>query len=357
MNTITDYIAWRGDLTFASSPMNDVDNYIIAKLGTPDFTHIVPESFTEKSLASVLRTYELLYGEDGDDLGALASEKILPVMRLLPETPRFRELTLSGFRKVIDPGKTKQFSAITIGLPDGRHYVSFRGTDDTLLGWKENLLMSAEPQVEAQRDAAEYLLEAAGHIPGRLVVGGHSKGGNLAVYAAAMAPPEIQDRIATVYSNDGPGFLPDFLETDGYLRIRPKIRLLIPEHSVVGTLLSQSADTVYIRSKRSGIASHDGFVWQVMGPEFLHADGLSESSRVFHDYIAEMTRVMSRDEILAFINDLFRVLESTGAETVTDLTELRLREALRMVKELRKSQEMRKFIKALLDVLKEGLLF
>jgi len=351
MATIRDYILWRGDLTFAADPFNDVDNYIIAKLGTPDLSFLVPSVFQPASLRDVLDSYTRMYGEEGDTLGALTSGQILPAMRQLPDTKRFGELTLSGFRKTIDTGRTEQFSALTVHLPDGRHYISFRGTDDTLLGWKENLLMCVEPVIAAQRSAADYLTEAAAALPGRLIVGGHSKGGNLAVYAAASAPPEVQERIDTVYSNDGPGFLPDFLRTEGYRDIRPKVRLLIPEHSVVGTLLTQDADAVFVKSRRTGIASHDGFAWEVLGPDFVHVPELCRSSRNFHRYIDDMTTAMSDEERRAFIDDFFGLLASTGAETITGLTELRLRDALKLANSLRKSQETRKFLSMLLEVL------
>jgi len=352
VNTIFDYIDWRGDLSFSASPMNDVDNYIIAKLGTPDLTGVVPSGFSDPvSLSEALLFYDTLYGPTGDKLGALTSDRILPAMRLLPNTVRYRELALCGFRKTIDPERTEQFSAVTVKLPDGRYYVSFRGTDDTLLGWKENLLMSVESRVAAQGDAAAYLLEAAENLRGRLVVGGHSKGGNLAVYAASAAPAEVQERIDVIYSNDGPGFLPEYLSSEGYRRIRNKIRLLIPEHSVVGTLLYQDAEPIYVKAKRFGIASHDGFAWQVLGPDFVHVTDLSESSRNFHRYISDLMKAMSPEELRSFINDYFGLLEATGATTITELTELRLKDSLTLAKALRKSKESRRFLSVLFEVL------
>ena len=351
MAVIKDYLAWRGDLSFDSSPFNEVDNYIVAKIGTPDLTGIVPEDAREIPLSLALDLYEAKYGKKGDYLGRLASASIMPVIREAANTVRFRDLKLSGFRRKYAVEETEQFSALTVTLPDGRHYVSFRGTDDTLIAWKENMLMSVEETVAAQRDALAYLDWAAGQYPGELIVGGHSKGGNLAVYAAAKTSPGTQERISAVYSNDGPGFMPDFMQSEGCLRIRPKIKLFLPQHSLVGTLLTQEERCEIVRSLKSGLAAHDGFNWAVLGPRFERCEKLSRGSRVFDESIDSMLEKMSVDERRVFIDDLFEVLGKTGAQTVTDLTEQKLHSTLKLAGSLRKAPEVRKFITALIEEL------
>ena len=349
MAVIKDYLAWRGDLSFESSPFNEVDNYIVAKIGTPDLSGIVPEDAREIPLTLALDLYDAKFGRKGDYLGRLASSSIMPVIREAAQSVRFRDLKLSGFRHKYAVEETEQFSALTVTLPDGRHYVSFRGTDDTLTAWKENMLMAVEETVAAQKDALAYLNWAAEEYPGDLLVGGHSKGGNLAVYASAMTSRETQERISAVYSNDGPGFMPEFLRREGYVRIRPKIKLFLPQHSIVGTLLSQEENFEIVRSVKSGIAAHDGFNWAVLGPRFERCDKLSRGSRVFDDSIDAMVEKMTVDDRRAFIEDLFDVLGRSGAETVTDLTEQRLRSTLKLAGSLRKAPEVRKFITALIE--------
>lgn len=351
MAVITDYLAWRGDLSFENSPFNEVDNYIVAKLGTPDLSGIVPEDAREIPLSLALDLYETKYGKKGDYLGRLASPSIMPVIRDAAKSVRFRDLKLSGFRHKYAVEETEQFSALTVTLPDGRHYVSFRGTDDTLIAWKENMLMSVEGTVAAQKDALTYLNWAGEQYPGELIVGGHSKGGNLAVYASAMTLPETQERISAVYSNDGPGFMPGFMQSEGYLRIKPKIKLFLPQHSIVGTLLTQEEHFEIVRSVKPGLAAHDGFNWAVLGPRFERCEKLSRSSRVFDESIDSMVEKMSVDERRVFIDDLFEVLGKTGAQTITDLTEQKLRSTLKLAGSLRKAPEVRKFITALIEEL------
>ena len=150
-----------------------------------------------------------------------------------------------------------QFAALEVVLDDGTSYIAYRGTDDTIVGWKEDFQLSAGV-VPAQRKAADYLNEVAGNSMRKLWVGGHSKGGNLAVYAAAMCEPNVQERIEVVYCNDGPGFLGTFLTTSGFQRILPKIQRFVPEASVIGMILEHGDEPTVISSSQKGILQHDG---------------------------------------------------------------------------------------------------
>ena len=348
MPHISDYLTEKGNLSFAEEPFNEVDNYVIAKVGTPDYRQVLPEG-ERVPLGEALNTYFSLHGEEGSYLGALASPEINAALRRLPELRRYRDLLLSGYVRRILPVYTEQFSALTVTLPLGWSYVSFRGTDDTLLGWKENFLMSVG-RVEAQTDAAAYLTAAAERLPGALIVGGHSKGGNLAAFAAAMAPPEIQDRILGVYNNDGPGFLPEFYREPGYLRIRPKLHTLLPQNTLVGTLLTREKWAVIVKSSRSGAAAHDGFTWEVQGTRFVRCPTLSPGSRAFEETMDRVLETMDQDQRREFTEELFDALAATGAETVTEVSEKKLLEALEIVGSFRKGTGTKRFV---LEVLRE----
>lgn len=352
MANIQDYLDWRGDITMDFSPFNEVDNYIVSKIGGPDFSGIVPEDTGDILIGEAVATYRELYGDAGSYLGALASPNITKTLFRLPYCERFMSLKLSGYiRKTIE-SETEQFSALTIKLPDGRNYVSFRGTDDTILAWKENFLMSVEDSVAAQRDALEYLKWAAANYTGSFIVGGHSKGGNLAVYAAANASEEIQDRICDVYSNDGPGFLPEFYQNPGYKRIRDRIHTILPRHSLVGTLLSQDENAVVVNDSCRGIGAHDGYTWEVSRTGFVRSKkGLSRSSLSFDESMNTMIRNMNADERKAVIDEIFAIVESTGSSTVTDIVERRWHQAKTMAKTLKNSPEAKKFIASAAELL------
>ena len=260
MPNILDYLTWRGDVPFSVSPPNEVDNYINCKIGTLDFTGIVPENELYVPLPQAVEAYFAAGG--AEKLGALSSPYIAPMVKRLPETVRFREVMLTGFRQVYDEKKTEQFSALTLRLPGGQHYVTFRGTDDTIVGWKEDCLLTVMDEIPAQRDAVEYLTWAASVYPGKIAVGGHSKGGNLAMYAAAMVPESVQERIGNIYNNDGPGFQEKILQTEGYRRIKPRIKTILSQNAMVGTLLWNDCDYTVVKSTAALLGAHDGFTWE-----------------------------------------------------------------------------------------------
>ena len=349
MALISDYLTEKGGIPFSELPFNEVDNYIISKIGSVNFSRLLTEDSTSAPLGEAVPRYFELFGEEGGYLGVLASPAILHVLRRLPELPRYRELELSGYVRRILPAETEQFSALTVTLPGEWSYVSYRGTDDTLLGWKENFLMSVGP-VEAQTDAAAYLSTMAARLPGPLIVGGHSKGGNLAVYASAMASPELQERIRDVYNNDGPGFLPEFYGEEGYRRIRSRIHTLLPQSTLVGTLLTREKWASIVKSSRAGAAAHDGFTWEVRDTAFVRCPGLSRSSRAFEETMDRVLATMGQEQRREFIEELFDALAATGADTVTEISEQKLYKALEIAGSFRKGTGTRRFV---LEVLRE----
>ncbi len=349
MDNIFDYLDWRGDVPFSVSPFNEVDNYIVAKIGCCDFDGIVPADAASVALGDALAAFFERCGSAGAYFGALASPSLVPLLQRLPDAPRFRALRLRAFIRRALPECTEQFSALTVSIPDGTHYVSFRGTDDTLYAWKEDCMMALSGAVPAQRDAADYLVQTAAALDGPLRVGGHSKGGNLAVYAAALADAAIQDRISVVYNNDGPGFDAAFLSSPGYLRVRGKLLTLLPQYSIVGTLLEQDENREIVRSSRFGVAAHDGFNWGVRGTAFLRCTDMSRSSRAFDATMDRLLAEMDMDQRREFIETLFRILSATGAVTLTDINERRLRKALSIARGMAKEKTVSRFVAEVIE--------
>ena len=185
-------------------------------------------------------------------------------------------------------------------------------------------------------------------------MGGHSKGGNLAVYAAASVPAEVQARITAVYNNDGPGFDEAFLASEGYRRIAPRIITLLPQYSIVGTLLTQAESCTIVKSSKPGVAAHDGFNWEVLGTAFLRCEHLSRRSRAFDETMQEMLQRMDQSERAEFIDTFFDLLCADGAVTLTDINEHKLRSALELGRELRKEKTVQRFaVDAAEQMLKE----
>lgn len=344
MANILDYLDWRGDLSFCADPFNEVDNYICSMLGLPDFSMIIPDNQREITLKDALAYYSTLWGKRGDKLGMLASPLVLPLLRKCVETRRFGDVRLSHFVNIIDEDAVEQFSAVCIHLCDGSVYVAFRGTDDTIMGWKEDFLLAVMDTVPAQKDAVSYVETVAAEVDGPLILGGHSKGGNLAVYAAIHISKDIQDRVTAVYNNDGPGFRESVSQTPGYLNIADRVYSILPQHSVVGVLLKQSENPIIVKSSKAGPESHDGFNWELMGREFIRCEDFSRSSRNLEEAIDRAIDGKTQPERQEFVDSFFDLLTATGAKTLTELLGRGKRANLSLLRESRKNPAVHSFV-------------
>ncbi len=353
MMNITNYLDWRGDLSLDAAPFNEVDNFILSQTVNLDYSGIVSGGSERLPISEVVSRYYEKYGEKGNYMGVLMPVATWPLVQQLAGTRRFGSIALSGFVNRVITENTEQFAAVVISLAPDLHYVCFRGTDDTIAAWKENFLMAVSGTVPARADALAYLNWASQAYPGTLIVGGHSKGGNLAVYAAVKAAPDIQDRIAAVYSNDGPGFLPEFFKGDDFLRIADRVHVIMPQYSIVGTFFSQEC-TEIIKSNKSGLYAHDGFNWEVLGNCFVPEAGLSPSSKAFDTAFDDALNKMDDEERSSFINDLFEALTDSGAlTTLTDMTQLKLGQAFEIKKGFSAHPELKAFAQDLIDKMRK----
>lgn len=323
MADILDYIMWRGDLSFACSPLNEVDNLILCRLSYLPMDGIVSESYEEsitisaaarrffakKKLINQLKKSSVIQKED------------FPLLEALAESHRFGSLKLCGYTNHIDYDSEKQFSCITVDLGEDSYFLAFRGTDDTLVGWKEDFNMTFLPVVPAQLDAVSYLEAAAGSLIGSLYLGGHSKGGNLAAYAAVCCPDEVKSRIRTVYLNDSPGFQADMLEDERYKAIRERLQIYVPQSSVVGMMLEHEEGYVVVQSTQHGLFQHDLYTWNVMGTGFVHLETVNAGSHFLDRTLKEWISQLDTEEREFFINTLFDILSVTNAKTLPEMSE------------------------------------
>lgn len=319
MANMLDYLAWRKDVPFSVSPFNEVDGLVLSELMYSDFSGCVPEDGVRVPLSEVRRRF----WEKHDRQQILADDNITKMAPFLmddmADSPRFGGTELSWFCDVVDVKAEVQMAAVTFWLPDGTAFVAFRGTDGTIVGWKEDFLMSYLPETEGQRRAAAYL---SGHFAGcdlPLRVGGHSKGGNFAVYAAVRADAAIRKRILNVYNNDGPGFLPAFTQTEAYRDMVSRIVCIVPEDCLIGSLLTSEAYQHVVKSTAGGVMQHDGFSWQVLGPRFVEVEKRSESSLLTEGILREWLYGIREEDRRLFVNTLFGLLESSGVETISQL--------------------------------------
>jgi hypothetical protein len=358
MANIMEYLDWRGDLSFLTAPFCEVDNLIFSLLSYIDFTEIVPPLWElgGTDLRSAAQIYFSRPGNEQKKLGLIVPDGIVPLFRKAADSARFGVVSLSAYVNEIDEERRKQFSAVTFKLPGGIVYVAFRGTDDTIVGWKEDLLLSYMSPVPAQSAACDYLMTAAEWTWGELIVGGHSKGGNLAVYAATHADETVRNRIISVYNNDGPGFSEGELAQPGYKRIKERVQTILPQSSVVGMLLEHEEDYKVVKSRQIGVLQHNGLNWEVLGREFVHLELLSGSSRLLEKAIRASIRDLGAEGRERFAEALFRIVDASGAKTLTDLNAAKLNSAGAILKTFRELDKDSKeaIVKTMRILLKEG---
>ena len=321
-----DYLEWRGDLPFSAAPFCEADNLIFAVLSFVDFSPAVSADplGTPVKLPDVWEAVREKY-PDGENFGEVIPRHVNTLFERAAASVRFRDVYAAGFRNVIEEDAVTQFAAVTFILPDDSLFIAFRGTDDTLVGWREDFHLSFTKPVHAQQLAADYVGEMAAVYSGPIRTGGHSKGGNLAVYAAAFCPEHVRRRIVTAYSNDGPGFLSEIIESPEFREAEGKVVTFVPQSSVVGMLLGHNESYQVIEStEQNGIMQHDPFSWTIRGPSFVHLGGLSPDGRRHNEALAEWLEGITPEERRRFTDTVFGLLESTGAKTVSDLSTDRL---------------------------------
>ena len=335
MGNIMDYISWRGDLSFEQSQFNEVDNLILACFSYVNLDGISAVT-KQKGIGLKKLTKEFMKLHTMKELEADKSFiRLAPFMMMeMAKSVRFGKCVVRNYVNDIVTEAEQQFAAMEIVLEDGTSYVSFRGTDDTIIGWKEDFNLSTGV-VPAQKRAIEYLQKISEHTDGMLRVGGHSKGGNLAIYGSVMCK-SAHEKILEIYSNDGPGFSREFQELPEMKEMMPKIIRIIPEYSIIGTLLEHEKEPVIVASSSKGLLQHDGFSWEVQGPALVRRDSLNKTALRFIEILHKWIDGMDTEQKRLLIEDLFATLQASGYENLSEVQSVGLKSLAAMVKRVEK---------------------
>lgn len=335
MSNLLDYLAWRGDLTLDKDPFNSIDALILSCLSYVNFDKVVPPKAQGKiTIEKASEKFFSLHSEE-----ELAQDKsfisFAPAMlKALGQSERFKNAYLSYYVDDTDISREIQFAAVEIDTSDDRVFISFRGTDDTIIGWKEDFNLSFMT-VPAENEAAAYLEKVMKGRLDKVRLGGHSKGGHLAVYAALAANSDLTSRIENIYNFDGPGFNHEAMESDQFKTIKPKISKFIPESSIVGRLLENTVEPVVIKSTELGIMQHDPLSWQMEGKQFITCDFPDKISNLFDETMTTWLGEMSFDERKVFVDELFSVFEASGCENLSMLTKVGVKGTKAMISRMR----------------------
>lgn len=316
MANVFDYLKWRGDLTFAQDPPNAVDALIFSGLSYVRYGgQVEADPGRPVPLTDAAETFFAL--EDCESRVRVKND--MELLRAAAETVRFGQTRIVMYRDSLIPEQETQFAAMTFLLDDGTAFLAFRGTDHTLVGWKEDFNMTFQQTIPAQRLALQYTRDVALERSEPLRLGGHSKGGNLAVFAAARSSPMIQQRIVEVYNNDGPGFTKYLMGDPGYLAMVPRIKTYIPQSSVIGMLLEHEEPYTVIHSKSVGLLQHDLYSWEVLGRAFLPVQEVTESSLFLDSTIKTWFAEMTNQERNQLVDVMFTLLGTGGVESAIDI--------------------------------------
>ena len=315
MANIVDYLKWRGDILLDDCPFNDVDNLVLSLLSYLGFDGIVP---SERSNKTVLLS----------DACQKMIESIKKDPSLISGLSRIDKARLGKYVNRLDHNKNMQFAGLTIYLPNGSRFISYRGTDGTLVGWRENLDLSFKITAADKRAAQylearirEYLRDTQTAAGAHILVGGHSKGGNLASYAATVLPQELLPYIDRVWSNDGPNMCPGILDSTAHDILGEKYIRILPQFSVVGMIFNdpQTPFTI-VKSSETGMMAHDGISWQVERDHFITCSDFTPECKKVNEAFSSWYTDLPLEKREAMTNGLFDALEAGGAVYFNEIT-------------------------------------
>ena len=322
MGNIFDYIEQLGNLSFVESPFNEVDNLILCQISYVGLDGIVP-GIDEEGYITVEDASNAFFSMHSDE-ELLLSKSLLRTtpftLKRMAKVDRFKNAKLSKFVSIIDAEELKQFAAMQIELEDGTVYVAFRGTDDNLISWEEAFNMCFET-VPSQIDACEYLQNVMNNSDKDFRVGGHSKGGTLAIYSSMNCPDNLKKRIIEIYDNDGPGLSDVILASEEYASIVEKINRFTPEFSVIGTLFEHRGRHKIVANIGIGMKQHDCNNWIVSGNHFLYREDFTKKSSMYQKSVRRWLKSLKPDQRQAFVASIFGDFRDKGVLNVSDIND------------------------------------
>ncbi len=319
MSDLLEYIAWRGDLPLEADGFNEADAAVLARFSYIPFEYF--EKPPREEFVTVAELARMSLSDQRLDWEERWKLRDRELMEALAGSRRFGGLKVGLFMSRFDEKLQTQFSAITVRLSEDRSVLAFRGTDNTIVGWKEDLNMSYLCPIPGQESAVEYAKAAAERLTGRFIFSGHSKGGNLAVYAGAFCGEEIQGRVDAVYNFDGPGFFDNILESPGYRGICPRVHTFVPQFSVVGMLLGRDEESKVVHSVENGLHQHDMYSWETRGPKFVHLGTVTGGSKFVDSALKGWIAQMTPEQFELFADTVYKFMADTNARTLHQMRE------------------------------------
>ena len=322
MGNLITYVQQYEAQIFQEKLVTDIDILVLTEIAYLPFDEIVSSSFEEKaaiSLNQLGKEFETIKEKEHKNNPFMITKERIQLLDVVSKSPRFKDVKVFGFMNDIDDELTKQFAAVCYQWEEESRWIIFRGTDESLTGWKEDFMMTYSDLIPAQIDAIEYLRKQAEFFSGSLNISGHSKGGNLSLYASAMQEEDIQHRIQQIYCWDAPGVHRSILNTEGYQRVVSKAKRYIPQDSIVGLMLESQVPYHIIESQGSGISQHSALMWNIEDDHFVELTELTRNSQLTDQTFKQWTEVVSDEDLKLFFDTFFELIFEMGVETVNDV--------------------------------------
>lgn len=314
MANINDYLLWRGDIPINKyAKFNEIDSMILARFSYLRFDKIrVNKEETIESISNKMKDL------DNDEFRYNGDKELITN---LGQSDRFKNMIVTDYIQINDKDNEKQFGAVTVHISDSEMYISFIGTDSTIYGWKEDFNMAFMDDVPCQIAGKDYSQKIANKYPGKKIrIGGHSKGGNVAIYSAITMPQDMQDRIIKVYNYDGPGFNKEIINKYGNSKIIKKLETYIPQDSIIGRIMNHQEKTTISLSIEKGILQHDIYSWQVLGDDMLKSEKNTQTSEDLNNMFDEWLKTTTNEQRKIFFDSVFELFYATDANTFGDIS-------------------------------------
>ncbi|MBP3841024.1 MAG: DUF2974 domain-containing protein [Bacilli bacterium] len=332
---IIDYVNKYGNFDFNEEEFNDIDNVILSLVSYVDFSGIVSKERREIRLQDAANRYFETYTQKEINENIFSIKSAIRLFEHIKDFKRYKDIKLYNY--VYEGNSYKQFSAITMKLNDQLIYIAFEGTDELISGWKEDFELAYLYPIPSQVDAINYINKVIKFKDKKVIVGGHSKGGNLAVTAAMNCNILLRNKIIKVYSNDGPGLLDEELNSVKFKRIKSKYIHIMPNYSIVGILLGNVNDEV-IKSSKKGILAHDALNWEVEDTHFISTT-LDESSKSLKNIFEKWLEEYGFEQRMICVNELFELFEKNEIYTLIDIRKKGLQFVLSIIKSSKEFDE------------------
>lgn len=319
MAHLIDYLEKVENLTFDQEPLNILDKVCINEIG-----YLTYEKWlTASDLKKPINLHDFAEGKElNPDYSFMVTKERVELAEAMVRSRRFASLSLSNYRSVLDKEVEKQFAAMIFSLPElGYHQLVFRGTDDSVIGWKEDFQLTYSREIPAHRSAMTFLEDHLPNLSGRITVSGHSKGGNLALYSAVQSSTSLREKIAELLLLDSPGLMKSLLEKPSYQELKAKMIVIRPQDSVVGVMLYWDRPAQLVAAEGIGFAQHNALTWEVdlAANDFAYEDQPTELSQRLEETFQEWIETLPNQELKQVCDLVFDTILDSGIESLDDI--------------------------------------